>query len=270
MRREVHPQVALGQLLQGALRPPVVLGAVCGVVAAISPSPLGWTVWTTVSPAWRSRKPPMVKALLRAFVHSGQSMHRPLGHPPLASRPSPPYRERFVAASQEGIPSVRLEGVIKRFGDFTAVRAPRPRNGARRVLHAARPQRLRQDHDPADGRRLRGAHARAASCSTAPTSPACPPFKRPTNTVFQSYALFPHLSVERQRGLRPASAQGVAKDEVKTRVWRRSSSASAWRPRPSAGPASCRAASSSGWRWRARWSTAPPCCCSTSRWARST
>ena len=24
-----------------------------------------------------------------------------------------------------------------------------------------------------------------------------PPFKRPTNTVFQSYALFPHLSVER-------------------------------------------------------------------------
>ena len=24
-----------------------------------------------------------------------------------------------------------------------------------------------------------------------------PAFKRPTNTVFQSYALFPHLSVER-------------------------------------------------------------------------
>ena len=35
-----------------------------------------------------------------------------------------------------------------------------------------------------------------------------PAHKRPVNTVFQSYALFPHLDVEQQRGLRTAVAQG--------------------------------------------------------------
>ena len=44
-----------------------------------------------------------------------------------------------------------------------------------------------------------------------------PPHKRPTNTVFQSYALFPHLSVKENVafGLR---RKGVAKDETERRV----------------------------------------------------
>ena len=33
------------------------------------------------------------------------------------------------------------------------------------------------------------------SCSTAPSLPALPPHRRPVNTMFQSYALFPHMSV---------------------------------------------------------------------------
>ena len=44
-----------------------------------------------------------------------------------------------------------------------------------------------------------------------------PPFRRPTNTVFQSYALFPHLSVERTWPS-GSSASGSSKDEVRTRV----------------------------------------------------
>ena len=44
-----------------------------------------------------------------------------------------------------------------------------------------------------------------------------PPFKRPTNTVFQSYALFPHLSVEHNVAF-GLQRQKVDKDEVRRRV----------------------------------------------------
>ena len=35
-----------------------------------------------------------------------------------------------------------------------------------------------------------------------------PPYERPTNMMFQSYALFPHMTVEKNVGLRPAAATG--------------------------------------------------------------
>ena len=44
-----------------------------------------------------------------------------------------------------------------------------------------------------------------------------PPFKRDVNTVFQSYALFPHLDVERNVGF-GLERQKVGKDEVRKRV----------------------------------------------------
>src|SRR5687768_11696355 len=44
-----------------------------------------------------------------------------------------------------------------------------------------------------------------------------PPFRRPTNTVFQSYALFPHLSVEENVAF-GLKRKGVAKAETRTRV----------------------------------------------------
>jgi ABC-type lipoprotein export system ATPase subunit len=44
-----------------------------------------------------------------------------------------------------------------------------------------------------------------------------PPFKRPVNTVFQNYALFPHLSVERNVSF-GLEMQKVPKGEIKTRV----------------------------------------------------
>jgi spermidine/putrescine transport system ATP-binding protein len=44
-----------------------------------------------------------------------------------------------------------------------------------------------------------------------------PPFRRPVNTVFQNYALFPHLSVERNVAF-GLEMQKVPKEEIKTRV----------------------------------------------------
>jgi spermidine/putrescine transport system ATP-binding protein len=44
-----------------------------------------------------------------------------------------------------------------------------------------------------------------------------PPYKRPTNTVFQSYALFPHMTLEENVGF-GLKRQKVGKDEIKRRV----------------------------------------------------
>ena len=95
------------------------------------------------------------------------------------------------------------------------------------------------------------------------------PYRRSVNTVFQSYALFPHLDVWENVafGLREARRPRA---EIASRV---AEAIELVAPRgPRAGPAalSCRAASSSASRWPARSSTAPTCCCSTSRSERST
>ena len=78
-----------------------------------------------------------------------------------------------------------------------------------------------------------------------------PPFKRPTNTVFQSYALFPHLSVEdnvafglRAQGRRQGRGRAAGSRGARARRPRA--------PRPSASRASSRAASSSASRSPAR------------------
>ena len=59
--------------------------------------------------------------------------------------------------------------------------------------------RLIAGFEPPDGRH--GAARRRR------TSPSAAPFDRDVNTVFQDYALFPHMSVRRQRRLRPAGAR---------------------------------------------------------------
>ena len=64
------------------------------------------------------------------------------------------------------------------------------------------PSRLGQDHDPAPDRRLHGAQRRAILLDGR-TSPRVPINRRPFNTVFQDYALFPHMTVGAERRLRP-------------------------------------------------------------------
>ena len=101
------------------------------------------------------------------------------------------------------------------------------------------------------------------------TAEGVPPYRRNVNTVFQDYALFPHMNVldNVAYGL---MVKGVAQDRTpRDRRARRSPSSSspAWRR---AGRRSFPAASGSAWRSPARWSTARRCCFSTSRSARST
>ena len=73
-------------------------------------------------------------------------------------------------------------------------RRHRPRGRARGVPLAAGTLRVRQDHHPADARRLRGAD-RGRHHHLGRAVQGIPPHKRDVNTVFQHYALFPHMTV---------------------------------------------------------------------------
>jgi spermidine/putrescine transport system ATP-binding protein len=121
-----------------------------------------------------------------------------------------------LETSEDRAPSVRIEGVTKRFGDLTAVRELSldiERGEFFTMLGPSgcgKTTTLRMVagfEEPTEGRvLLDGADVTGL-----------PAFKRPTNTVFQSYALFPHLSVEGNVafGLR---RQGVEKEETRRRV----------------------------------------------------
>ena len=140
------------------------------------------------------------------------------------------------------------------------------RRRGRRVLHAARPLRLRQDDAAADDRRLRPARQRARSSSTASTSTDTPAEKRPIHTVFQSYALFPHMTVAqniafplrmagkgrrrgRARRVREAIAAGQARQAgaaLSARAVRRPEAAGGARPRAGQPPAPAAARRAAG------------------------
>ena len=90
-------------------------------------------------------------------------------------------------------------GIRKAYGDVVAVDARRPRGRARRVLHAARPVGLGQDDDAAADRRLRAPDAGTIRLGGEDVTDQ-PPYSRDVNTVFQDYALFPHMTVAENVG----------------------------------------------------------------------
>jgi len=113
-------------------------------------------------------------------------------------------------------PSVRLDRVTKRFGDFTAVRDMEldiPRGQFFTMLGPSgcgKTTTLRMVagfEEPSEGRVLLD----GADVTDLPA------FRRPTNTVFQSYALFPHRSVEQNVAF-GLQRQKVDKAEVRRRV----------------------------------------------------
>ena len=96
-----------------------------------------------------------------------------------------------------------------------------------------------------------------------------PPYDREVNTVFQDYALFPHMSVGEnvEYGMR---VRRHAEGRARAAPRRGAGDGPPRRLRRAQARPSSRAASASASRWRARSSTARGCCCSTSRSARST
>jgi spermidine/putrescine transport system ATP-binding protein len=116
----------------------------------------------------------------------------------------------------ESSADVRLENVVKRFDDTVAVdgiSVEIPRGSFFALLGPSgcgKTTTLRMIggfEEPTSGRILLGAEDVVG----------LPPYKRDVNTVFQSYALFPHMSVEGNLAF-GLERRGLAKSEVKARV----------------------------------------------------
>jgi spermidine/putrescine transport system ATP-binding protein len=119
-----------------------------------------------------------------------------------------------VSAQAES--DIHVDGVTKRFGEMTAVddlTMSIPRGAFFALLGPSgcgKTTTLRMIggfEDPTAGRVFLG----GADVTNQP------PYKRDVNTVFQSYALFPHLSVEKNVGF-GLERKKVGKDEVRKRV----------------------------------------------------
>src|SRR3712207_1475563 len=119
-------------------------------------------------------------------------------------------------ATEAAAPDIRFEGVTKRFGDMTAVDAldlEIPKGTFFALLGPSgcgKTTTLRMVggfEDPTEGRvRLAGRDVTDV-----------PPFRRDVTTVFQSYALFPHLDVRRNVAF-GLERRKVPRDEARRRV----------------------------------------------------
>ncbi len=91
-----------------------------------------------------------------------------------------------------------------------------------------------------------------------------PPYQRDVNTVFQDYALFPHMNV-RDNVAYGLKVKGVGKGRAPANAPKKPSTWSPSAATASASRCSCPAASASVWPWPAPWSIVRVCCCSTNR-----
>ena len=118
--------------------------------------------------------------------------------------------------------AISVRGLSKHFGEVRAVDDLDLEIARRRVLLDARPLGLGQDHGAAADRRLRAADRRAGPLGGEDVT-GSPPFARDVNTVFQDYAIFPHMSVRqnveyglRVKKVRRAERRGRAEEALAT------------------------------------------------------
>ena len=125
---------------------------------------------------------------LRAVQPLGDGLRRGDGRQVAQTLPSTSAVGCMTAA-------IEFRDVSRVYGEVRAVDRVSLAVRGRRVLRDARAVRLGQDDLPAADRRLRDARQRAACCSNGRDVTDDPPYERDVNTVFQDYALFPHMSV---------------------------------------------------------------------------
>jgi putrescine transport system ATP-binding protein len=128
-----------------------------------------------------------------------------------------PVKRKFSPwTDPSSVPFIRFENVTKRFGDFTAVDNLTLDIYEREFFSLLGPsgcgkttlmRMLAGFEEPTSGRIL----LQGKDIS------GVPPYKRPTNMMFQSYALFPHMSVEKNIAF-GLEQDGLPKADIANRV----------------------------------------------------
>jgi putrescine transport system ATP-binding protein len=128
-----------------------------------------------------------------------------------------PVKRKFSPwDNPDAVPFIRFENVTKRFGDFVAVNNLTLDIHEREFFSLLGPsgcgkttlmRMLAGFEEPTEGRIL----LQGKDIS------GVPPYKRPTNMMFQSYALFPHMSVEKNVAF-GLEQDGLPKADIVARV----------------------------------------------------
>lgn len=128
-----------------------------------------------------------------------------------------PVKRKFSPWNDENaVPFIRFENITKKFGDFVAVNNLTLDIYEREFFSLLGPsgcgkttlmRMLAGFEEPTEGRIL----LQGKDIS------GVPPYKRPTNMMFQSYALFPHMTVEKNIAF-GLEQDGLGKEEIKSRV----------------------------------------------------
>ena len=128
-----------------------------------------------------------------------------------------PIRRSFAPwLDPSSVPLIRFESIVKRFGDFTAVDDVSLDIHQREFFSLLGPsgcgkttlmRMLAGFEQPTSGRITLGGEDLAG----------VPPYRRPVNMMFQSYALFPHMTVAQNIAFGPKQ-DGMPKAEIASRV----------------------------------------------------